>query len=106
MQYFDESRVYTSTTSIRDTLVRSQGAERTPTQIYHDVFARYRFADVLGFAGEFLHNVELLASVQNLLDDSPPILASASTNPIAGYSTDGDPRLRRYSISFTRRFGR
>jgi hypothetical protein len=34
----------------------------------------------------------------------PPILAS--TNPAAaGYSTYGDPRLRRYSISLRKSFG-
>ncbi len=107
MQYYDASRVYTSTAfpSSRDATVRGQGSEWTPTQTYHDVFGRYRFETLPGFARGLLENTELLVSVQNVFNDSPPILASVSPGVIAGYSTDGDPRLRRYSVSFTKRFG-
>jgi hypothetical protein len=36
-------------------------------------------------------------------DTSPPIIASTAATS-AGYSTYGDPRLRRYSISIKKNF--
>ncbi len=105
MQYYDASRVYVSTASptIRDSAVLSQGSAWIPTQTYHDVYGRYRFDNAPGFARGLLENTELQVSVQNVLNTSPPILASASSL-YAGYATEGDPRLRRYSISITKSF--
>ncbi len=107
MQYYDASRVYASTASAssRAASILGQGAETIPTQSYHDVFARYRFGALSGFGRGLLDNAELLISVQNVLDDSPPIIASASSYFFGGYSPLGDARLRRYSIAFTTRFG-
>jgi outer membrane receptor protein involved in Fe transport len=107
MQHYDAYRVYTSTASAtsRDNLVLGQGSAWIPTQTYHDVYGRYRFENAPGFAGGLLENAELQVSVQNILDTSPPILASASPL-VAGYAREGDARLRRYSIAFTKRFGR
>ncbi len=108
MQYYDASRVYSTTasTSRRNATVRGQGSEWISTQTYHDVFGRYRFERSPSFAHGLLQNTELLISVQNVFNHSPPILASASSYFVAGYSTEGDPRLRRYSIAITKRFGR
>ncbi len=83
----------------------SQGSAWIPTQTYHDAYGRYRFDNAPGFAWGLLENTELQVSVQNVLNTSPPILASAASL-YAGYATEGDPRLRRYSIAFTKRFGR
>ncbi len=107
MQYYDASRIYSTTSfeSTRTRAVNGQGSAWIPTQSYHDVFGRYRFGDSTGFAGGLLENTELLISVQNVFNDSPPILANGISSIFNGYSTDGDPRLRRYSISFTKRFG-
>ncbi len=107
MQYYDASRVYTSTASdlVRDNVVLRQGSPRIPTQTYHDVYGRYRFQDAPGFAGSLLRNTELQVSVKNVLNTSPPIVASSTYYAVAGYATEGDPRLRRYSIAFTKRFG-
>ncbi len=107
LQYYDASRVYTSTASnlSRDRAILSQGSAWIPTQTYHDVYGRYRFDNAPGFAHGLLENTELQISVQNVFNTRPPILASASDVPVGGYATEGDPRLRRYSIAFTKRFG-
>ncbi len=107
LQYYDASLVYTSTasTTVRNNAVLGQGSEWIPTQTYHDVYGRYRFGNAPDFAGGLLQNTELQISVQNVLNTCPPILASASSIT-GGYATEGDPRLRRYSIAFTKRFGR
>ncbi len=107
LQYYDASRVYTITasTASRDAAILDQGSALIPTQTYHDVYGRYRFDSAPGFARGLLQNTELQVSVQNVLNTSPPILASATTLA-AGYATEGDARLRRYSIAFTKRFGR
>ncbi len=108
LQYYDASRVYTSsaTMGLRDRLVLGQGSAWIPTQTYHDIYGRYRFENAAGFAGGLLENTELQVSVQNVLNTSPPILAIANSYAIAGYATEGDARLRRYAIAITKRFGR
>jgi len=84
--------------------VLNQGAATIRSQTYHDFSAGYRFADSSAFVGGLLANTELLLSIQNVLDESPPILASASL--FGGYSFYGDPRLRRFMLSVTKSFGR
>ncbi len=107
MQYYDSYRIYAATASDydRDVMIFNQGSEWIPTQAYHDVFGRYRFEGSGGFASGLLKNADLRVSVQNVFNHSPPILASAATYLFGGYSTEGDPRLRRYSIAFSKRFG-
>ncbi len=82
-----------------------QGSEWIPTQTYHDVYGRYRFENAPDFVGGLLRNTELQISVQNVLNTDPPILASSSSVVGGYYATEGDARLRRYSIAFTKRFG-
>ncbi len=107
LQYYDASRVYTSTASdiSRDITVLGQGSAWIPTQTYQDVYGRYRFESLSGFGHRLLDNAEMQISVQNIFDARPPILASAAPDLVAGYATEGDARLRRYSITFTKRFG-
>ncbi len=105
MQYYDSYLVYSATTSdfLRDNLILNQGSSVIPDQIYHDLFVKYRFDDASGFGGGVLANGEVALGIANVFDTSPPILATSAT--IAnGYSTYGDPRLRRYSLALTRRF--
>lgn len=98
-QFYDDYLVYsyTASTSAAALAVLNQGSSRIARQLYHDVIATYRFD-----AG-FLADTELSFGIQNLFDTSPPILAV--TDPAAaGYSTYGDPRMRRYSVSVRRSF--
>ncbi len=108
LQYYDAALVYGSTasTTIRNAAILTQGAEFIPTQTYHDVYGRYRFDHAPGFARGLLENTELQFSVQNVFNTEPPIVASISVTALtSGYAGEGDARLRRYSISFTKRFG-
>jgi outer membrane receptor protein involved in Fe transport len=111
-QYYDSYLIYTalalplssSQANARATSILNQGSDTVPNQIYHDLVTTYQFASGQGFLGGLLADAEISCGIQNIFDKSPPILAS--TSPIAaGYSTYGDPRLRRYSLSFRKSFG-
>ena len=103
-QYFDSYKVYRSgadTTEIA-TFALNQGSASIPSQTYHDFFAQYEFAGSQQFRDSFLDGVDLRIGIQNVFDESPPIVATVA--PFGGYSTYGDPRLRRYSILLRKRF--
>ncbi len=111
-QYYDSYRIYTALAlplapdqiAARANSVLNQGSAMISQQVYHDLIATYRFDTATSFAGGLLANSEISFGIQNLFDKSPPILAS--TDPTsAGYSTYGDPRLRRYSLSIRKSFG-
>ena len=102
-QYFDDYLVFSSTASearIADDVL-SQGSERIESQIYNDIFVRYNFGSEQD-AWSVLNNVDFTFGIQNLFNEEPPILATAGTT--GGYSTYGDPRLRRYSIQLRKSF--
>src|SRR5262249_42293099 len=76
------------------------GSKTIPTQIYHDLFVRYRPAGVRSIAR--LSGLELRVGVENVFDKIPPLLASI--NQTSFYDYYGDPRLRRYSLGLTAAF--
>ena len=63
------------------------------SQTFHDVFARYNFK-VDRFSG-----LSLRVGIQNLFDQEPETVPGEP-----GYSTFGDPRMRRYSIELSAEF--
>ena len=101
-QYYDSYRAY-SGELLNDALiaqaVRRQGSATIPSQIYHDVFALYRTGQSAILGGIF-SDTEVRIGIQNLFDEEPPIVTTAPE----GYSTFGDPRLRRYSVQFRKNF--
>ncbi len=102
-QYYDSYKVYESNapdSAISD-LVLSQGAPNIPGQTYHDLFVRYRIG-AASFARGLFSDTEIMFNIQNVFDKVPPIIATDVAD--SGYSLYGDPRLRRYSLSLTRRF--
>src|SRR5690606_10368906 len=103
-QYYDSYLAYTATASAASaaSTVLSQGSASIPDQIYHDLIAMYRFDRAGPRSRGILDNSEISVGIQNLFDKSPPIIASGFIS--AGYSTYGDPRLRRYSISWRKSF--
>jgi outer membrane receptor protein involved in Fe transport len=105
MQYYDHYLVYgaTASTSLRNTSIANQGSDTIPSQLYHDLFVRYRFAPNPGFARGLLANAELMVGIGNVFDTEPPLIATTSATS-RGYSAFGNPRLRRYTISLTRSF--
>ncbi len=101
-QYYDSYRAY-SGELLNDALiaqaVRRQGSATIPSQIYHDVFALYRTGQP-GILGGMFNDTEIRIGIQNVFDEEPPIVAISPQ----GYSTFGDPRLRRYSVQFRKNF--
>lgn len=79
--------------------VALQGARRVPSQTYSDLHVSYAFDDSRGP----LAGMRVSAGVLNLFDETPPVVAITSYTQ-AGYSTYGDPRLRRFSLSVSRSF--
>ncbi len=104
MQFYDSHIAYGagSTQTAINNVVSRQGSDVIPSQMYHDVFARYSFESAAGFVGGLLAGTEIAVGIQNVFDTDPPIIAS--TQPAGGYSFFGDPRLRRYSLSLNKRF--
>lgn len=79
--------------------IELQGASRIPRQTYSDVHLSYDFQDRPGL----LSGARLSAGVLNVFNQTPPVIAITSYTQ-AGYSTYGDPRLRRFSLSLTKTF--
>jgi outer membrane receptor protein involved in Fe transport len=103
-QYYDSYFAYAASATpqtISDT-IRNQGAAKIPRQLYHDVFATYRFDVAPRFAGGVFEGTEVTAGIENVFDKSPPILATIGTD--GGYSTYADPRMRRFSLVLRKRF--
>ena len=100
-QYYDSYSVHTSSAStptIEDE-VRRQGAATIPSQLYHDVFLQYEFGRDQAHHKRFPSEAYIRVGILNLLDELPPIIQTVGAGN--GYSTYGDPRLRRFSIQFT-----
>lgn len=104
-QFYDSYRVYSVTstaTQIADAVL-TQGADRIPSQVYHDLSVSYRFTQTSSGLRRIFDNSEISFGLQNLFDKSPPIVAATSAGSL-GYSPYGDPRLRRFSVSFSKAF--
>lgn len=99
-QYFDSYLIYTARDSDAaiDQKIRSQGSSVVPSQMYHDVFATYRFSSL----NEIMKETEVTLGVQNLFNEHPPTIATVLAQ--GGYSTYGDPRLRSFSLQFRTAF--
>jgi outer membrane receptor protein involved in Fe transport len=90
------------------TVILNQGSDTIPRQIYHDLIGTYRFDAVEGWAGGLLANSVISVGIQNLFDTSPPILATREpgASPAANFAVYGDARLRRYTVTLRRAFGK
>ncbi len=77
-------------------VVANQGSATVPSQIYHDVFAIYRFDSDRGvFSGTTLQ-----VGVKNVFDREPPIVATDAS----GYSGLADPRKARFYLTVGKSF--
>ncbi|WBT06363.1 TonB-dependent receptor [Brevundimonas vesicularis] len=105
-QFYDSYNIFTTqdattpggAASIEDAIAL-QGARRIPSQTYSDLHVSYAFGDRPGPLG----GTRLSAGVLNVFNKTPPVVAITSYTQ-AGYSTYGDPRLRRFSVSLTKAF--
>src|SRR5262249_8598981 len=76
-QYFDPYHVYSATASAssRAATVLNQGSDEIPSQMYHDLYATYRFDQGRLSGTDWLSGAEISLSLQNVLDKEPPALA-------------------------------
>lgn len=95
-QYYDYQYVYasTDTASQRASAILDQGASKVPSQLYHDIYVKYRLSGEKRWFGD----LDVSLSVQNAFNTQPPILARLGLSPFA------DPRLRRFVISVEKHF--
>lgn len=98
--YYGAYRIASAETSaaLQDQIVRQQGAEKIPAQVYFDLAAGYRLTRSAG-AGPRVVDIRL--GVLNVLDHRPPTVAATGFIP---YSPYGDPRRRRLELSLVGRF--
>jgi iron complex outermembrane receptor protein len=86
-QYFDHYLL----SDVPGYVAPGQGSATVPSQIYFDLFGRYKFP----------HALELRVSLDNVLNRAPPV----DVNNTAGfYSRFGDPRMGRYYLTLTKSF--
>jgi iron complex outermembrane recepter protein len=101
-QFYDSYKIYFTTDSAtqRASRVTAQGAESIPSQSYSDLYMSYDFKDARGL----LNQLRISAGVQNIFDKRPPVIG-VSGFLASSYSTYGDPRLRRFTVSLRKTFG-
>jgi outer membrane receptor protein involved in Fe transport len=102
-QFYDSYFVYAATDDpyTRDYITSLQGSKKIPSQMYHDIIVTYKLSSIAPKG--VLSNSEVSFGVRNIFDKRPPIVATDAVT-VAGYSTYGDPRLRRWTISLRKTF--
>jgi hypothetical protein len=88
----------------RATALLNQGSLRIPRQSYSDFYLAYRPNSHHKAMAAAFRNLEIAIGVQNVFNAEPPIIVSTSPTLERGYSTYGDPRLRRYTLSVSKQF--
>lgn len=79
-----------------------QQSATVPSQIYHDLTATWRPSPTSsGALASLLSQSEITLGVRNVLNESPPIIASSMG---VGYSQLGDPRMASYWLSVRKAF--
>jgi hypothetical protein len=103
MQFFDSYLIYErdAPPSDVDLLTRIQGSRKISRQQYHDLAFKYHLDHDLAARFPMFNGVVISGGIQNVFNSLPPIDANSGG---AGYSTYGDPRLRRYTIEITKSF--
>ena len=98
VQYYDDYRAATPVLLAAQKTNADLPNFHVPAQVYLDAAVTYRLAtgDWRGQA----RDIEIRFGVQNLLDQDPPTVTTASL----GYSFYGDPRGRRFELSATAKF--
>ncbi|MBB4611926.1 TonB-dependent receptor domain-containing protein [Novosphingobium taihuense] len=74
-----------------------QGSGKVRGQTYSDIYVNYDFK-----TGGILGGSSIRVGIQNLFDQKPPTIASGVDQ--LGYSSFGDPRLQRFTLSLRKHF--
>ena len=104
-QFYDSYRPYGAgdSESVVEQATINQGSHEIPNQSYHDVYARFNLGRFPGVRNGMLEGFDVTLGIQNVFNERPPIISTRVVNS-GGYSTYGDPRLRRYSIQLRKQF--
>ncbi|MBL8265103.1 TonB-dependent receptor [Steroidobacter sp.] len=105
-RYLSSYYVADPTSTASENIFLAQGNDgRVPSQIYHDVFAKYGFSaggsNKRGFVSGLLNGLQVQAGVRNLFNTSPPYDVSSR---YYYYSGLGDPRLATYYLTIRQSF--
>lgn len=104
-QYYDSysvcASVYASDTC-KSFIEPEQGRGRIPSQVYADLRISADLGKLIG--SPIAKAITLTLGVQNVFNKTPPIISAGLSD--LGYSTYGDPRLRRFTLSIQKHFGR
>lgn len=73
-----------------------QGAAKVRSQNYSDIYVNY------GFEEGLLADSEIKLGIQNIFNQRPPTVASGVDQ--TGYSTFGDPRMQRFTLTLRKHF--
>ena len=105
-QYYGSYYVFSASSSAaqREIAILNQGTAKIPSQAYHDLSASYNWGSNPRGWQRLLAQSQLTLGVQNVFNAIPPILANTLPLSAATYSQQGDPRLRRYTISLRKKF--
>lgn len=80
-------------------IARVAGNTRIPSEIYSDLFIRYKIPRSLNNS---LQGLEVSVGVQNVFDKQPEAIAYQGAT--GSYSPYGDPRLRRFTLQLSKPF--
>ncbi len=99
-RYFDSFLVADPLSSSSGTLFRSQGARSVPSQVFHDIFAQYKFSGGSGeLSSRWLDGLEIQAGVRNVFNTAPATYVGTSASNTGYVSPYGDTRLATYYLS-------
>jgi iron complex outermembrane receptor protein len=96
-RYFDSYFVANPSATSSAPIFVAQGGQRVASQLYHDIFFRYRF----NAAVAFFKGLELQLNSTNVFNSRPPLDAGAN---LSFYSPFADPRLRMTTLSLKASF--
>ncbi len=103
--YYDRYKVSAAPFTTSVTNVLNNGGPTVPSQIYHDVFARYRFGAAEPGGAKWrtlLNRTELLVGVKNVFNKAPAF--DGTSLSAFFFSPYGDARLASYYLSLKRAF--
>ncbi|MDY6949076.1 MAG: TonB-dependent receptor, partial [Pseudomonadota bacterium] len=106
-RYYDSYQVAANPSTSGAVAVANQGGLHVSRQVYHDLFASYRFELEGGSrAASLLDGTQLQLSIKNVFDEMPPFDAGRGTAAPYYYSSFGDPRGATYYLALKKTFGR
>lgn len=100
--YYDGYKVPQAPFTTATTAVLNNGGPTVASQMYHDVFVRYRFGQASTGLARMMNRTELLVGVRNVFNKAPAFDGTSLGNNF--FSPFGDARMASYYITLKRSF--